>query len=144
MSWDEEIKEIHRKRELAKKQGGEEGVARQHDKGRLTIRERIDGFLDPGSFDEQGMGAGSAIRDENGKVTDFSPANFVLGFGKVNGRNCISYATNGPQNKSMRQKRRGQKLKNWRREGRVCKTSGNSSRQRFASSLSGRRRTAAK
>ena len=46
MAWDEEIREIHRKREMAKSLGGEDGVARQHAKGRLTIRERIDGLLD--------------------------------------------------------------------------------------------------
>ena len=89
MAWDEEIREVHRKRDLAKLLGGEEGVARQHAKGRLTIRERIDGLLDEGSFRELGMGAGSAYRDEDGNVTEFLPANFVLGFGKVEGRDCI-------------------------------------------------------
>ena len=60
MAWDEEIREIHRKRKMAKTLGGEEGVARQHTKGRLTIRERINGLLDQDSFRELGMGAGSA------------------------------------------------------------------------------------
>ena len=89
MAWDEEIREIHRKRKLAKTLGGEEGVARQHKKGRLTIRERINGLLDQDSFRELGMGAGSAYRDEGGNVTQFLPANFVLGFGKIEGRDCI-------------------------------------------------------
>ena len=90
MAWDEEIREVHRKRDLAKLLGGEEGVARQHAKGRLTIRERIDGLLDEGSFRELGMGAGSAYRDEDGNVTEFLPANFVLGFGKVKGGTALS------------------------------------------------------
>ena len=90
MAWDEEIREIHRKRKLAKTLGGEEGVARQHKKGRLTIRERINGLLDQDSFRELGMGAGSAYRDEGGNVTQFLPANFVLGFGKIEGR-AVSY-----------------------------------------------------
>ena len=77
------------KRELAKQLGGTDGVARQHAKGRMTIRERIDGLLDEGSFQELGMGAGSAYRDENGEITEFLPANFVLGFGKVDGRDCV-------------------------------------------------------
>ena len=89
MSWDTEIREVHRKRELAKSLGGKEGVERQHAKGRLTIRERIDGLLDADSFQELGMGAGSAYRDEDGNVTEFLPANFILGFGKVGGRDCI-------------------------------------------------------
>ena len=89
MAWEKEISEVHRKRELAKQLGGADGVARQHAKGRMTIRERIDGLLDDGSFQELGMGAGSAYRDENGEITEFLPANFVLGFGKVEGRDCV-------------------------------------------------------
>jgi acetyl-CoA carboxylase carboxyltransferase component len=89
MSWDTEIREIHRKRKLAKSLGGKEGVERQHAKGRSTIRERIDGLLDENSFQELGMGAGSAFRAEDGNVTEFLPANFILGFGKVGGRDCI-------------------------------------------------------
>jgi len=89
MSWDDEINELHRKRALAKGMGGEDGVARQHGKGRLTIRERIDNLLDAETFQELGMGAGSAVRNDKGEITDFLPANFVLGFGKVGGRDCI-------------------------------------------------------
>ena len=89
MAWEKEIAEVHRKRELAKQLGGADGVARQYAKGRMTIRERIDGLLDEGSFQELGMGAGSAYRDENGEITEFLPANFVLGFGKVDGRDCV-------------------------------------------------------
>ena len=70
MAWEKEIAEVHRKRELAKQLGGPDGVARQHAKGRMTIRERIDGLLDEGSFQELGMGAGSAYRDENVEITE--------------------------------------------------------------------------
>ena len=38
MSWEEEVREIHRRRRLAKQQGGKEGIAKQHARGRLTIR----------------------------------------------------------------------------------------------------------
>ena len=89
MSWKEHAREIERKRALAKQQGGEEGVRRQHAKGRLTIRERIDALVDPRSFRETGPGAGAATRDEDGALTGFSPANFVLGFGHIDGRLCI-------------------------------------------------------
>lgn len=89
MTWKDEVDAIHRRRALAKAQGGEQAVARQHEKGRLTIRERIDALLDPGSFDEIGMGAGDAEVDENGDVIAFSPANYVLGFGKIDGRTCV-------------------------------------------------------
>ncbi len=89
MSWKDETDEIYRRRELAKVQGGESAVAAQHRKGRLTIRERIDALLDDGSFEELGMGAGDAEYDENGKLVNLSPANYVLGFGKIDGRRCI-------------------------------------------------------
>lgn len=86
MSWDDAIEEIGRRRTMAREQGGAEAVARQHGKGRLTIRERIDGLLDPGSFDELGPAAGVPERDAEGRLTGFQPANFVLGLGLVDGR----------------------------------------------------------
>ena len=89
MAWEPEIEEIHRKRELARELGGAEGVARQHKNDRQTIRERITGLADPDSFDEVGMGAGSAVRDDDGALESFQPANFVLGFAKFDGRPCI-------------------------------------------------------
>ena len=58
MSWRNEIEEIRRREELAKKMGGEERIQRQHDNGRLTVRERIDALVDPGSFHEIGALAG--------------------------------------------------------------------------------------
>jgi methylmalonyl-CoA decarboxylase subunit alpha len=89
MSWNEQVREINRKVKLAKGQGGKEAVARQHAKGRLTIRERVDALLDKKSFRELGAGSGVSERDADGKLTDFSPANFVLGFGKIDGRLCV-------------------------------------------------------
>lgn len=89
MSWKAEVEEIARRRELALRQGGESGVQRQHEKGRLTIRERIAALVDEGSFDEIGKGAGAAKRDENGELVDFTPANFVLGFARIDGRRVI-------------------------------------------------------
>ncbi len=89
MSWQAEADELARKRALARAQGGAESVARQHAKGRLTIRERIAAMLDDGSFQELGGAAGDATRDDAGALTDFTPANFVLGFGMVDGRRCV-------------------------------------------------------
>lgn len=58
MSWKDEAEQIRKRRELAKGLGGPDGIARQHAKGRLTIRERIAGLVDGGSFEEQGEIAG--------------------------------------------------------------------------------------
>ena len=89
MSWKDEVDQIYQRRELAKAQGGEQAIAAQHRRGRLTVRERIDAVLDEGSFDEVGMGAGESELDENENIKEFSPANFVLGFGKIDGRRVV-------------------------------------------------------
>ena len=86
MSWEKEAEEIKKMRIAAQAQGGKEAIEAQHAKGRLTIRERIDSLLDKESFQEQGRIAGAAERDENGKLTDFSPANYITGLGMVDGR----------------------------------------------------------
>ncbi|WP_158966638.1 acyl-CoA carboxylase subunit beta [Chachezhania sediminis] len=89
MSWREEADRIRARREAATAQGGPEGVEKQHQKGRLTIRERIDAVLDPGSFDEVGRTAGDAEVGANEELLSFDPANFVLGFGTVGGRPVV-------------------------------------------------------
>ncbi|MEM0986332.1 MAG: carboxyl transferase domain-containing protein [Pseudomonadota bacterium] len=89
MSWKTEVDEIHSRRKMALVQGGEKAVARQHDKGRLTVRERIDALVDAGSFDEIGRGAGAPIRGPDGELIGFEPANFVLGFASINGRKVV-------------------------------------------------------
>lgn len=85
-TWDEELAELGRRRELAALMGGEEAVARQHGAGRLTVRERIDRLLDPGSWREVGALAGTATYDADGGLSSITPANLVVGRGRVDGR----------------------------------------------------------
>ena len=89
MSWEREVRDIEEKRRLALKQGGPAGVSRQHNAGRKTIRERIDNLIDQDSFHEMGAGAGATDRNPDGSISSFSPANFVLGFGDINGRRSV-------------------------------------------------------
>lgn len=65
--------------------GGPEKVKRQHDHGKLTVRERIGELLDPGSFHEIGAIAGKTRPDGT-----FQPANFVFGRGRVDGRPVVA------------------------------------------------------
>ena len=65
------------------------GVVRQRNRGKLTCRERIDLLLDPGSFREIGSLAGFASYDDEGRVADFTPANHVGGWGKIEGRTVV-------------------------------------------------------
>ncbi len=61
--------------------GGEEKIARQHEKGKLTVRERLDLLFDAGTFVELGLLAKDREGSEN------APADGVVtGHGEVEGR----------------------------------------------------------
>lgn len=89
MSWAKEVEELNRRRKLAKVQGGPEGVAKQHSYGRMTIRERIEVLIDDGSFQELGKATAVPDYDDDDNFTGFVPANYVLGFGKINDRRVV-------------------------------------------------------
>ncbi len=89
MSWEREAEDIKRRRAAAKAQGGPDAIAQHHAKGRLTLRERIAHLTDEESFAEYGQTAGSPEYDENGQVTGFTPANYILGIGKLGGRSAV-------------------------------------------------------
>jgi acetyl-CoA carboxylase carboxyltransferase component len=86
MSWQKEVDEITRRRKFAEDLGGTDAVARQHESGRLTVRERIDMIADPGSFRELGALAGKATYDEDHNLMSVRPSNAVIGTAKINGR----------------------------------------------------------
>ncbi len=86
MSWEPELEELRRREELARRMGGQERVERQHASGRLTVRERVERLLDPGSFHETGALAGRAAYGEDGEIESFLPANTVVGQGRIDGR----------------------------------------------------------
>jgi acetyl-CoA carboxylase carboxyltransferase component len=86
--WEPEVAELRRREALAQQMGGAEKVKRQHDGGKLTVRERIAALLDDGSFHEVGALAGKATYDGT-ELADFMPANFVLGRGRIDGRPVV-------------------------------------------------------
>jgi acetyl-CoA carboxylase carboxyltransferase component len=82
------VEDLHERREKAKLGGGSEKIALQHDRGKLTARERIDLLVDPGTFVELGIHAGPHFsqRAMDGKE---APADGVItGWGDVDGRPC--------------------------------------------------------
>lgn len=89
MSWQIEVDEIRRRMTMALEMGGPERVARHKANGRLTVRERIAGLLDAGSFHEIGALAGKASYDEAGNLTSFTPSNFLMGTGRIDGRRIV-------------------------------------------------------
>ena len=86
MSWQPEIDDLRRREEMARRMGGPDKIKRQHDGGKLTVRERIERLLDAGSFHEIGAIAGKAQYDEAGNLIDFMASNFVMGRGRIDGR----------------------------------------------------------
>ena len=88
MVWEAEVHEIERRRQLAFEMGGDERVQEQHDRGKLTIRERLDALVDPDSFRERGLLAGSASYD-GAELKDFRSAGSVMGRARIDGRNVV-------------------------------------------------------
>ena len=89
MSWQPEIDELIRRQQLAQQMGGKDKIERQRAGGKLTVRERIQQLLDPDSFHEIGSIAGKARYDDKGRLVEFSPANFVMGRGRIASRPVV-------------------------------------------------------
>lgn len=88
MSWEEEVKHLRYRQELAQRMGGPEGIERQRKRGKLTVRERIDQLADSGTFDEFMGLIGSPVYEEN-ELKDFTPKSSVEGMCKINGRKVV-------------------------------------------------------
>ena len=86
MSWQNEMDELRRRQEMTKRMGGADKVKRQHDGGRLTVRERIERLVDKESFREVGSVAGMAEYDGKNDLVNLTPANAVMGRAKIDGR----------------------------------------------------------
>jgi acetyl-CoA carboxylase carboxyltransferase component len=89
MTWQPEIDELKKREQLAREMGGKEKIERQRAGGKLTVRERIDKLLDAGSFHEIGAIAGKGQYDQAGQLSGFTPANFVMGRGRIDGRAVV-------------------------------------------------------
>jgi len=89
MGWEAEIEELRRREALAREMGGPDKVKRQHDGGKLTVRERVERLLDANSFHEVGALTGVARYGEDGEIAEFTPANLVTGRGLIVGRPVI-------------------------------------------------------
>ena len=70
---------------VGRRMGGPENVARQHKRGRGTVRERIAALADKESFREYGDTAGTT--ENEGGV--FTPTNVVTGTVRVDGRTIV-------------------------------------------------------
>ncbi|HSO00834.1 MAG TPA: acyl-CoA carboxylase subunit beta, partial [Candidatus Nanopelagicales bacterium] len=81
------VKELEARRAEVRKLGGEEKIAKQHARGKLTARERFSVFFDDGVFFEVGMHGTQMGLAAGPDGKDRPPADAVIcGFGKVDGR----------------------------------------------------------
>jgi acetyl-CoA carboxylase carboxyltransferase component len=88
VTWEPELDELRRREAMVREMGGDEKVARHRAAGKLTVRERIDHLLDPGSFHEIGALTGRATY-EDARLTELTAANFVMGRGRIDGRPVV-------------------------------------------------------
>ena len=89
MDKQEAIDELTRLKEVSLQMGGKERIERQHQRGHLTVRERIDKLLDPGTFVETGVLMQNLMPDGEGKTTHIAR---VGGLGRIDGRTVIVHA----------------------------------------------------
>ena len=85
-----QFSELHQQEHVIRQGGGSKAIARQHEKGRLTARERVTRLIDPGtSFFELGLWAAWGMYADWGGVPS---AGVVTGIGVVAGRRVMVIA----------------------------------------------------
>jgi acetyl-CoA carboxylase carboxyltransferase component len=80
------VDELHERRALARLGGGEERIARQHQAGKLTARERIALLIDHGTFTELGIHAQPHFSQRAMEGRDAPADGVITGYGRVDGR----------------------------------------------------------
>ena len=86
------LDEMRQRYAAARKGGGEERIARQHDAGKLTARERIEALLDPGSFQELDALVVHRSHDFDMETKRIPGDGIVTGHGRVDGRPVFVFA----------------------------------------------------
>ncbi|TVR41610.1 MAG: acyl-CoA carboxylase subunit beta [Bacteroidia bacterium] len=92
MAFEDKIKELLQKRELAKLGGGQKRIDTQHQKGKLTARERIELLLDDGSFEEFDMFVTHRCTEFGLENQHFYSDGVVTGYGTIDGRVVYVFA----------------------------------------------------
>ncbi len=86
------LAELERRRGEAKLGGGQRRIDAQHDRGKLTARERLTAFLDENSFEEFDMFVEHRSTDFGMDKTKIAGDGVVTGWGTVNGRTVYVFA----------------------------------------------------
>ncbi len=92
MTMDDRIDELREKRSEAEKGGGEARIEKQHEKGKMTARERIDYFLDDDTFNEFDQLRTHRSHNFGMEEKQIPGDGVVTGYGDVNGRKVFVFA----------------------------------------------------
>jgi acetyl-CoA/propionyl-CoA carboxylase carboxyl transferase subunit len=92
MTMDERIDELREKRREAEQGGGEERIEKQHERGKMTARERIDYFLDDDTFNEFDQLRTHRSHNFGMEEKQVPGDGVVTGYGEVNGRKVFVFA----------------------------------------------------
>ncbi|HEV7918467.1 MAG TPA: acyl-CoA carboxylase subunit beta [Solirubrobacterales bacterium] len=80
------VDELVERRKHIQLGGGEEKIAKQHERGKLTARERLDLLIDAGSWTELGMHGRPHFSQKSMEGVDAPADGVITGYGKVDGR----------------------------------------------------------
>lgn len=86
MASQDKVNELIQKRETARLGGGQKRIDAQHEKGKLTARERLDMLLDEGSFEEFDMFVTHRSTNFGMEKNKFLGDGVVTGHGTIDGR----------------------------------------------------------
>ncbi len=89
---DPRILELRAMRAKAREGGGTERVAKQHAKGKMTARERVEALLDPGTFNELEPFITGHADDASLATEKYLGDGVVSGYGQIDGRTVYVYA----------------------------------------------------
>ena len=80
------VRDLHERREKAKLGGGAEKIEKQHSRGKLTARERIDLLVDEGTFVEMGIHGRPHFSQKSMEGKEAPADGVITGWGDVDGR----------------------------------------------------------
>ncbi|WP_348613666.1 acyl-CoA carboxylase subunit beta [Halobaculum rarum] len=89
---EDRIEELREKRAEAEKGGGEDRIEAQHEKGKMTARERVDYFLDDDTFHEFDQFRTHDTHSFGMEENQIPGDGVVTGYGEVNGRKTFVFA----------------------------------------------------
>lgn len=91
MNTSEKILDLHERTRKIKAMGGKKAIERQHNEGKLTVRERIEKLFDPGTFMEMDIFVKHRCTNFDMQDKDIPADGVITGFGKIDNRTVYFY-----------------------------------------------------